>query len=229
MITLAVVTDGRDDLLASTLTSASQMLHPQKLISRRIVWDDTGDAAHIANLAVVNQGFDVAGNSRRNGFGGAVRQLWRRLRRYDTPFIFWCEDDFVFNRPVDLAAMAETLSCCSHLAQLALTRQPWNPAEQAAGTILDPPEDFTQRGDPAWNQWIEHRRWWTTNPSLFRREILDEDWPAGDQSEGRFTHHLLTEGFGGIAAADVRFGYWGNVDDGPWVEHIGHTRTGTGY
>ncbi len=40
-----------------------------------------------------------------------------------------------------------------------------------------------------------------------------------DRSEGVFTHRLLAD-------VDVRFGYWGRLDDGPWVTHIGDDRAG---
>lgn len=69
--------------------------------------------------------------------------------------------------------------------------------------------------------WLEHRSYFTTNPSLMRRAFMAEHpWPDyPDQCEGRFGIDLIQAGYS--------FGVWG--DGSPWVEHIGAARTGFGY
>ncbi len=117
-----------------------------------------------------------------------------------------------------------------HLAQLALRRQPWNDEERAAGGIVEQhPDDFVEVDGGHGSVWLEHRRFLTTNPCLYRRELMDVDWPEGPNSEGMFTHRLLERGFSGAPASQLRFGYWGSRDSGEAVEHIGHVRAGTGY
>jgi hypothetical protein len=144
--------------------------------------------------------------------------------------VFHLEQDFTFNYPVDLTWMAETLDNHPHLAQLALLRQPWNPLEVAAGGIVEMcPDGYTQAVGHRGAAWLEHRMYFTTNPSMYRRALMEVGWPEGQESEGRFGLRLFGCGFGGIPGPDVRCGYWGTRAGGPWVHHIGDERSGRDY
>jgi hypothetical protein len=221
-VTLLVMTDGRRDCLARTVASATANL--DGLITRGVIHDDSGDANHRCWLAKAFVDFDIVHAGQRQGFGGAIRSAWSHLLAGPpTDHVFHLEDDFLFNRPVPLDAMAEVLDTEPHLVQLALRRQPWNADERAAGGIVEQhPWDYVDRIDTAGHQWLEHRRFFTTNPSVYRWSLMRNVWPRGANSEGRFTHHLL-------ASPKVRFGFWGSRDSGEWVEHIGHERVGSGY
>ena len=111
-----------------------------------------------------------------------------------------------------------------------LRRQAWNAAETAAGGVVElAPESFVDRHEGEWS-WLEHRLFWTTNPSLFRRDLLAGGWAEDPVSEGRYTHRLLGEGLPwGVTSADVRFGYWGSRRSTPAVTHTGLERVGYGY
>lgn len=224
MIALLVMTDGRDDLLDQALASAADKLVGP--ITERIINDDTGDFAHRQAISRRYPDFSVLGHPHgRQGFGGAIRNAWGYLRHHSTTsFVFHLEDDFTFNHRIDLAAMASTLIANPQLVQLALRRQPWNDEERAAGGIVEAhPDDFVERHGWAAASWLEHRRFFTTNPSLYRRRlVLEHDWPAVDHSEGVFTHQLLAD-------PAVRFGYWGSRASGEAVTHLGHERAGVGY
>lgn len=222
MICLLVMTDGRDELLARTIESARASLTGP--ITERVIYDDTGDPEHRNDLRARYPDFLVFGVGRQ-GFGGAIASAWTVLRSASQArFVFHLEDDFVFGRPVDLAAMARVLDANYELVQLALRRQPWNEEERAAGGIIEQyPDDYDENWNGAGAHWLEHRRFFTTNPSLYRRKLLtDHDWPEVEHSEGVFTHQLLTD-------PDTRFGFWGARDSGEWVEHIGVERAGIGY
>ncbi|MBK8168410.1 MAG: hypothetical protein IPK64_20875 [bacterium] len=107
---------------------------------------------------------------------------------------------------------------------MALLRQPWNRAEQAAGGIVEQhPDDYLDRTDGT-HHWLQHRRFYTTNPHLTRlRFIKTHEWPEGSESEGRF-------GVGLFAAEPMTTcGFWGPRGSGPWVRHIGAERAGTVY
>lgn len=229
-IALLVMTDGRDEELARAIESASVSLEGP--IIRRFVHDDTGDEAHRAWVDLRWSFIDQIGAGARRGFGGAIAYAWSVLAvREDIDFVFHLEDDFVFNHPVDLAAMAAVLAENPQLAQLALRRQAWNAAEAAAGGIVEQhPGDYAEMGDLAGHRWLEHRRFFTTNPCLYRRELCSAGWPARAQSEGHFGIGLLRDGLPwGVPGESVRFGFWGARDSGEAVEHIGHQRIGTGY
>lgn len=221
-IALLVVTDGRLDYLEQCIASAEQNLYGS--ISERWMYDDTGDDEHRRWLCGRFPQFIHVDDGPRQGFGGAINAAWRQLVACSVAsYVFHVEQDFTFNRPVDLDAMTYVLDTHKHLIQLALRRQPWNPAEHAAGGVIEQyPDDYTECTDGEY-QWLEHRRFFTTNPSLYRWQLMTRGWPDGEQSEGRFGFRLMTEdGF-------ARFGFWGRREDPPAVHHIGQERVGHGY
>lgn len=241
MIAVLVMTDGRDDLLARTIEAWEPVLH-HPLVSEWWLHDDTGDRAHIAAMErqygvdsrtfARNAGpFMVIGGP-RSGFGGAINRAWSRLMRASSArYVFHLEDDFVPVRPIYLADMVDVMDHNPHLVQMALRRQPWNDDERAAGGIVEQhPHDYADvtTGTP-WTgrethyDWLEHRRFFTTNPSLYRRSLCSRGWPTGPNSEGRFGLQLFADDPAARAA------FWGRRDSGEWVEHIGHVRAGNGY
>jgi hypothetical protein len=152
-----------------------------------------------------------------------MRSAREQVQRYGASHVWWHEDDFILTRDVDVSAMAGTLDAERDLVQLALRRQPWNDAERAAGGIVEQhPDQFYEVWDRG-RVWLEHRRFFTTNPHLIRAEWLTEtQWPEGPESEGRYSLSLF-------AGGRLRCGFWGARDSGEWCEHIGHERVGTGY
>lgn len=228
-VDLVVITDGRRDHIGDTIRSAGENLHGAP-VERRWIYDDSGDVDNLRWLERRFPEFDVWQHpAGRQGFGGAIREVWRRVVAEGRGrFVFHLEDDFTFNRPVNLAHLAEILDDRPELVQLALRRQPWNDEERRAGGIVEQhPGDYVDRSarlrDGTSVEWLEHRRFFTTNPSLYRAELANVGWPEGDHSEGRFGVDLLRDD------PDRRFGYWGARSSGEWVTHNGHTRNGTGY
>lgn len=225
MIALVVFTDGRVDCVEDTIRSAAANLHGS--ITTKLINDDSDDPDYRLWL---RQRFEPLGfhlippADSRQGFGGAIRHAWDYLKTETRePFVFHLEDDFTFRRPVDVDAMAYALVHHPRLVQLALRRQAWNAEERAAGGIVEQhPHDYLQVCDEHGALWLEHRRFFTTNPSIYRRSLLQRAWPEGAHSEGMFTHELLRD-------PKLRFGFWGHRSDEPWVEHIGHQRVGSGY
>lgn len=226
MIALLVMTDGRQDCIARTIPAALDHLDGE--LVRKVIHDDSGDPhyQHWLRTTFEPLGFEIARTPGRAGFGGAIRNAWHYLNTTaevdQARYLFHLEDDFVLYRPVDLAAMIRVLATSEHLVQLALRRQPWNDAERAAGGIVEQyPDDYLDVRARGF-EWLEHRRFFTTNPSLYRRSLCWSDWPTGSDSEGVFTHRLLEDPL-------VRFGFWGARDSGEWCDHIGAERAGTGY
>lgn len=221
MIALVVFTDGRDDCLTRILAAADEMLEGP--VTERWIHDDTGDDLHRAWIEAQWPAYRQIGDGHRRGFAGAIRHVWLTINRTSRArFLFHLEDDFVIRRPVDLAAMVTVLDRHPHLAQLALRRQPWNDAERAVGGVVEQhPDAYVERHEDG-ASWLEHRLFMTTNPSLYRRSLLELGWPDVPQSEGIFTHQLLRD-------PDLRFGFWGARASGEWVKHIGTVRAGVGY
>lgn len=228
-IALLVITDGRDDYLARTLGSANR--HLTGPVVERWMFDDTGDAAYRKNLLHRFPWFQHINAGERQGFGGAIRAAWERLAKLsDADWVFHLEQDFTFNRDVDLGEVVEVMEDNPHLAQMALRRQPWNAEETAAGGVIQlHPDAYEERRDDRGRRWLEHGLFFTTNPCLYRMELCRRGWPDGQHSEGVFTRDLLNSGGPDIYPGQGRFGYWGGRDSGEWVEHIGQTRAGHGY
>jgi hypothetical protein len=234
-IALLVMTDGRRDCIERAVPSALEHLDGE--LSHRFIHDDSGDDGYRDWLRDRFPSFTLLTTRSRSGFGGAYRNAWSTLAALsDVDHVFSTEDDFVFNRRVDLALMVSVLNRNDHIVQLVLKRQAWSDEEKAAGGIIERhPADYTSELVPAEKiiNWeiddtrfahvVTHRRFYSTNPSLHRRSLCERGWPQDPESEGHLGINLMAE------APDARFAFWGTKSDAPWVEHIGRERVGTGY
>lgn len=221
MITLLVMTDGRGECLEQSAATFDRIHGP---IATKVIHDDSGEPDYAAWLRDTFDGWTIVTTGRRSGFAGAYRNAWAWLRaNCRTDWVFSTEDDFTFERDVDLSAIASVMTP-RPLAQMALMRQPWNSCEKAAGGIVEQhPADYYDTTDGK-HHWLQHRRFYTTNPHLTQlRFIRSHDWPEGTESEGRF-------GVGLFASEPMTMcGFWGKRGTGPWVRHIGTHRAGTVY
>lgn len=176
----------------------------------------------VANLPVRDfdyQVIRVSDSDHELGFHGAIQAGWDRIPR-DARYVFHQEDDFIHEKPIPLEAMIWLLEHHDDLAQVSLKRQAVNERERKAGGIVEAdPADFHERQDGGVT-WTEQRRYFTTNPSLYRRNLVNAGWPQEPNSEGIFTHCLLDNGY--------RFAIYGAPLDPPRVNHVG-TRQGVGY
>lgn len=198
-VVLLLIGDGRDNYRRRTLASLSDNL--------------------LGELDVI----EINDSGHRLGFAGAIQEGWNRITsETDADYVFHVELDFTFNNLIPLRRMIALLERQPHLAQVALKRQPWNPEEKAAGGIVElHPDDFAERSDYG-ATWSEHRRFFTTNPSVYRASLCRLGWPQEAHSEGMFTHRLLADPL-------LRFAFWGGKHDPPLVTHIGDERIGRGY
>jgi glycosyltransferase involved in cell wall biosynthesis len=218
-------TDGRGWCLQRTLATFEEHVDQDLITYRVVVNDDAEEPFYQRHVDEVCAHFDRRINAlpRRRGFAGAIATGWEAVRELDTDFVFHLEDDFQFERDVDLAAMARVLSEHPHLVQMVLQRQPWSTDETEAGGVLElHPDAFIDKTDGE-NMWLEHRVFFSTNPCLYHASLLRRGWPTGEHSEGRFSISLFNEDFRRMS------GYWGARDSGVWVRHIGAQRIGIEY
>jgi hypothetical protein len=194
----------------------------------RLIFDDSGDRKYQQWLraSFERQGFTIIypRDRLRVGQGKTLARMWKHLAGdiyREHPWVFHGEDDFLFDRDIDLSEFREVLEVRPYLAQMALLRQPWFPGEVRAGGIIQrDPEAYTAiaSGD---HQWLEHRLWFTLNPCLYRRELCKAGWPTSYKHEWHFSRKLC------LQSDEIRFGIWGEGE--PWVTHIGKERKGRGY
>jgi hypothetical protein len=159
----------------------------------------------------------------RLGFAGAIREGWRQALATDADWVWHAELDFIYHAPVPLGDMIALLKRRPALTQVALKRQPVNEQECAAGGIVEAnPNVYREHHDDA-GTWTTHRVFWTTNPSVYPRWIMQRGWPQCAESEGHFGLALFGE------RPEWCSCFWGAKYAAPMVEHIGQIRTGTGY
>lgn len=233
---LVVLTHGQDfEPLKKTLHSFWVNVQPQP-VDAVVVYD--GQSIPLKLVSGVMEYFPHGSVQRAGdgqvGFCDATNYAWESGAdgNGDAPeYVFHLEHDFVFRRAVHLGHLANVLAVTPEMAQISLMRQPCNPLEEEHGgvvgfygretfekadyVITDEVRFHTEKHFP----YLVHHHYFTTNPSLMRREFMAEhSWPEGPACEGVFGLELRNAGF--------CFGVWG--DGTPWVEHIG-TRNGKGY
>lgn len=192
-VALLLIDDGRFDYRDRCLASASKLLPP------------------------LDVSIEVNDPHHELGFAGAIQAGWDAVLESGADYVVHVEADFTFNVHAPIKGMIQLLEAQPHLAQVCLKRQPWSPAERAAGGIVERhPENYTSHGF-----WTEHKVCFSTNPCVYRASLCERGWPQVPQSEGIFTHQLLADG--------LSFAFWGAPLDAPTVTHIGRHRTGTGY
>lgn len=156
------------------------------------------------------------------GFCGATRHAWAVAAEPGVQYSFYLEHDFVVARPVDLWHLVQVLERHPNLAQVTLMRDAYSREEhQAGGLFAYRQADYRPVTHLDGTSWWLRMPWFTTNPSLMRRDFMAENpWPADGHKhcEGRFGGALREKGY--------EFGTWG--DGSVYARHIG-VRTGFGY
>lgn len=220
-VAVVIPTDGRRETIEDTFDSALEHLGGLKVASWWIS-DDSGDIDYQAWLRrTFGHLATTITTPRRTGYAAAMQRAREVAIAAGAPYIFWLEDDFILNEPIDLSAMAAILTRRPELTQVMLRRQPWFPAEIAAGGYVElNPDAYDEHADGDL-VWLEHSLGHWMNPHLTTRDFLIEHpWPKGANSEAAFGKALARKG--------RRFAILGGLDDPPKVRHIGE-RVGAGY
>lgn len=216
MTTLLVMSHGRRDCLTQAINSIHSNLRGR--IDNWVIHSDAPDPKFNdwvkqwwGGILIVNEG--------ERGFGNAIRNAWNNV---DDDYIIHWEEDFVLKEEVNADLMQWILNTSPELAQVALKRQPWNQQEKAMGGIVEQdPGSYTE--ETRYGYVItKHRKFFTTNPSVYGRNVVELGWPEGSESEGRFGLKLWDAG--------LYSAYLGGKYEKPKVEHIGYERAnGGGY
>lgn len=139
----------------------------------------------------------------RQGLTVNLGNAWGMLGG-DDEWVVHLEEDFVLlDKPWE--AMASVLSENRHVANMVLQRQPWNAAEDAAGSVLATVPGLVEHVD-----WCEHSAGFWLNPMVAHASLLRSLRPG---VEVELTRQCVGRGYS--------FGYFGGRDDGPRCLHIG--------
>jgi hypothetical protein len=215
------VADERLGYLEQSLSSLEASVEGP--IVQRVVYSDWPDEVVPRVREIADRhGYYVVGSG-HHGYVTSTQRLWKYIAgRVKADFVFLAEDDFVYLKPVDLQPMMKALTSKPALRQIALLREPAYPREREPGDhILGwDRATFDQHGANG-NSRLEHRNFWTMNPSLFRKDLVEKNpWPTATNSERLFGDRILAD-------KGARVAFWGSGD--AWLRHIGETRAGGPY
>lgn len=221
---VVLMANGRRSYLERTLPGLYRLLE-HELVERLIVHDDSADRDFrrwlLEELDRHSRITPELVTTDRAGYGGAMASAWAAARSTGLPLVFWLEEDFLLD-DVPLEQMAELLEARPELAQVVLKRQAWYRGEVKAGGMIERfPGRWADVDEPYPH--VEHRIFFSVNPTLFRSELLDRPWPKTAGSEATFGRELLFD------EPHRKFALWGSSSSPPAVEHIGKERAGHGY
>lgn len=214
------VTDGREELLVETLISFhNNVKYPfvEKIIVNDCV--DEKFKKSVDNLANF-YGLRVIHHKEKRGFAGVYDTAWKNLS--DADFYFGVEDDFIFNEKINIQELIFILQYNRNLAQVCLKRQAWNEEEKRAGGIIEQWPDLYEEKEVGSIKWCEHRLFYSTNPNLTPKHIIEKGWPLVPHSESVFSQQLFRN-------TNIKCAYFGGKFDKPLVNHFGETRIGINY
>lgn len=224
MAVLIVMTHGRAHYIEEAIESLDENLVGP--FYRMIIHDDSNNPSYRKWLSSKFKEYeiitplDARGNpTGKVGCCAAYASAMRFVADIDDDWVFSTEEDFVFNRMVNVYDMMDVMNQFPHLAQMVLRRQPWGHEPKDGGFVAEWPLLYADAGNDV-HFWMEHQRNWSNNPNLYRQSISKLSWPSEPGCEITFAEQLLA------SDANVRFGLWGKRTDPPAVTHIGFDRAG---
>jgi hypothetical protein len=211
-IAVAILSNRKDLYITSAVASLAKNV---KGFSSVAVFDDSGDREWVRRTGATS----IAAES--VGYTEAMQRIWEFGRQHGGP-VFFLEEDFTIDKPVDLADLHALLAANQSLMQVALQRQPWYEDEIEHGGVVAALE-----ANPRWlgrlthqKGYVEHDIVFTGNPSLIPARAFAHDWPYAPRSEQVFSRQLARKGF--------KFAYWGEAGHVTCTHH-GSVTAGGGY
>lgn len=234
-ILLGVIGNGRRELLEQTVASAES--HLQGEFSHKIMINDAPSEEYNHYLIkTYGDRFTIVNHGKNRGLSGSIRSLWYHAQRLDVDYVFHLEEDFTFNQNIYISDLINVLECDYHIAQIALKRQPCNPAEAEVGGFMEQnPTSYVEHtigrslvyrlGFSTPRQtgkkieevnYLNHRNFFTLNPCLYPISTTQIGWERG-WGEKEFGERLFANEL-------TQCAYLGRIEDAPLVEHIGGYR-----
>ena len=214
------VTDGREELLVETLISFHDKV--QYPFTEKIIINDCIDEKFKKSVDNLSNfyGLRAIHNEEKKGFAGAYHTAWENIG--DVDYVFGSEDDFLFNQEINIFELIYILEYNRNLTQICLKRQAWNEEEKKAGGIIEQWPELYEEKNISDLSWCEHRNFFSTNPSLIPKWVIEKGWPRLPQSESEFSKELFRN-------PNYKSAYLGKKFDAPLIEHIGKNRAGFNY
>ena len=218
-----ILGNGRRGYIERTI--ASWLANLAKKPKHSYIFDDSGDPAHVKWLED-NYGKDFVVVPISDGVAGqaiAIQKIFDTLRELDVDYFLGIEEDWMLFRPLDVDEIIDALCANPHIAQMRVPRTVWHSdyhrLDLDAGSLLiyhlndDKAQLVAKR-----NHWYEtrgHFYFWSHNPSVFHRNVLDNKYPQTQSHEYDFGIQLLKR------EAKATVGFWAQNPYDAYITHIG--------
>ena len=197
LLTVVVVSAGRKQYLKKTLRSLKEKLIYDK---KKILWyiiDDCPEDKETRDY-IKSLNFDlVLFNKKNRGIGYSLNKIYQNVR---TKYVFLCEDDWEFLRPIPIKKMMQLLEKDSSLGQIVLGWELyWK---------------FNLKGNKDYAIFADC---FSRNPNLLKQEVFVKNFPVPfKNSETEYTKKVRDSGF--------KTGVLGYKKKEVFVRHLGLLR-----
>lgn len=214
-ITILFFTTSRYEYLIPMLKSFHEKVDFGDAEVTKILIDDYPLRRKIPVLEQLVKDFNIDKlvlNEENLGYSSSWKKGWGFVPN-DTDYIWHQEDDFTFNKVVNVYDMIETLETCPiELTQVVLKRQVWF----TGGDFIEKIEtgkvgEQIEFGD---KKVVIHKTYFNSNPCVYSRWVLDEDYKYNPQE------HLIVDHMNKKYPNKYSSMYGGALDE-PYIDHIG--------
>jgi hypothetical protein len=204
-VTVVITSAGRKEYLKQTIESLqTQLTYDPAKLKWSIIDDYPASQETQAYIRALPDFQVKLLNEQNRGLGYSLNKIYEQI---ETEFVFHCEDDWLFLRPIDLPSMVSYLRERPHLRQLLLYREPIRDLEYP-GAISTGTEHYE----------LEER--FSFNPHLARTALFHECYPFPlHYAELEYTLKLERRGYKTSGVVGSR--------ENPYVRHMGVTKSAT--
>ena len=223
-----ILGNGRRGYLERTIASweANLIESPEY----KIIFDDSGDKKYVQWL---NDTFGdrftiVPIGSKPAGQKVAIQSVFNYIKNLDVDYILEVEEDWMLNRPLSLSRIGKALQDNPDVLQMRIPRvvwyAPYHVLDINAGSLLlhhmnipDTSTAINSNGDDSWYEWRGDFYFWSHNPNVFSKNILEENYESisAKDHELSFGKALMSKYPNGSS------GFWANNPYDAYITHIG--------
>lgn len=223
-----ILGNGRRGYLERTVASWETNLTESP--EHKIIFDDSGDANYInwLNYTFGDRFTIVPVGPKAMGQKFAISFIFNYIKKLDVDYILEVEEDWMLNRPLTLSNIANVLKSNPDVLQMRIPRvvwyAPYHVLDINAGSLLlhhmnipDTTTAVNTNGTDSWYEWRGGFYFWSHNPNVFSKKILDEDYNAITEKDHElsFGKYLMNKYPNGSS------GFWAANPYDAYITHIG--------
>jgi hypothetical protein len=223
-----ILGNGRKGYLERTIASWETNLIGD--VKYKIIFDDSGDTKYLDWL---NKSFGdrfkiVPVGAKPLGQVAALGFIFRYIKELDVDYVLQLEEDWMLNRPLDISRIAKVLHDNPNILQMRIPRvvwyAPYHNTDIIHGSnllkVVNLPWTKTKLRNNEQDSWYEWRGdfyFWSHNPSVFGKKILDERYDSiTDEWHELYFGKLLFKKYPRGSS-----GFWAKNPYDAYVNHIG--------